>query len=548
MVGAWDRNWREHFWAELQDEHAPVWDLLVVGGGITGAGILREAAERGLQALLVEQHDFAWGTSSRSSKMVHGGLRYIAEGDIRLTRHAVTERERFLREAAGLVQRMPYVYPVRRRRFPGRRSMGTLLWIYDLIARKHDHRYLPADELLMQLPGLSENGLRGGLQYSDAVTDDARLVLRTLQEARAEGAMAANYTRAEELLMEGGAVTGVRLRDMCGERRAEVRARVVVNATGAWADRLRHGVNDETRVRPLRGSHIVFPAWRLPVFQALTVLHPEDGRPVFIYPWEGRSVVGTTDLDHREDLDVEAAMSSGELEYLLTCVNTEFPALALSAEDVIASFAGVRPVVGSGEKDPSKERRDHVVWQDRGLITVTGGKLTTFRLIARDVFDAARELVPDLPPGDPESPVFRSRLGDWTVPLELGADQRARLAGHYGDRAPDVVEAAGPGELDLVPGTRTLWAELRWAARAEAVEHLDDLMLRRTRLGLLQPGGGAALLPRVKHLCQNELGWSEERWQREEAAYRDLWLRHYSLPGRRPLGRTGPGLGESPDA
>ncbi|HYW93918.1 MAG TPA: glycerol-3-phosphate dehydrogenase/oxidase [Gammaproteobacteria bacterium] len=547
MVGTWDRNWREHFWAQLLDEHAQTWDLLVVGGGITGAGILREAAERGLQALLVEQHDFAWGTSSRSSKMVHGGLRYIAEGDIRLTRHAVTERERFLREAAGLVERMTYVYPIRRRHFPGRRSMGALLWVYDLIARKHDHRYLPAEELLMQIPGLSEAGLRGGLQYTDAVTDDARLVLRTLQEARAEGATAANYTRAVELLMEGGAVTGVRLRDMCGERQAEVRARVVVNATGAWADRLRHAVNDETRVRPLRGSHIVFPAWRLPVFQALTVLHPEDRRPVFIYPWEGRSVVGTTDLDHREDLDAEASMSSGELEYLLTCVNTEFPTLALSAEDVISSFAGVRPVVGSGEKDPSKERRDHVIWQDRGLITVTGGKLTTFRLIARDVFDAARELVPDLPPGDPEVPVFRSRLGDWVAPLELGTDQRRRLAGYYGDRAPDVVEAAGPLELDLVPGTRTLWAELRWAARAEAVEHLDDLMLRRTRLGLLLPHGGVALLPRVKHMCQNELGWSEERWQREERAYRHLWLQHYSLPGRRPLGSTAPGPGETAD-
>lgn len=548
MVGGWDHNWREHLWAELLDEHAPVWDLLIVGGGITGAGILREAAERGLRALLIEQRDFAWGTSSRSSKMVHGGLRYIPAGDFRLTRHAVAERERFLREAPGLVDRLPYVYPVRKRRFPGRTSMGAVLWLYDLVARRPDHRFIPADALRMQVPGLSQAGLRGGMQYSDAITDDARLVLRTLHEARAEGGTAANYIRAESVLLDGGVVRGLHLRDLCHEREADVRARLVVNATGAWADRLRHAVNDESRVRPLRGSHIVFPAWRVPVFQALTVLHPDDRRPVFIYPWEGRSVVGTTDLDHDEDLDVEAAMTTRELEYLLTCVNAELPSLDLAADDVIASFAGVRPVVGSGQKDPSRERRDHVVWQDRGLITVTGGKLTTFRLIAQDVFNVARELFPDLPKGDPEVPVFRSRRSDWNPPPGLRADQQRRLTGYYGDHAPELIRAAQPGELELVPGTRTLWVELRWAAACEAVEHLDDLMLRRTRLGLLLPQGGAAILPRVKRTCQNELGWSEQRWQREASTYRDLWARFYSLPGGRPLDAASATVGPRQDA
>ena len=520
----WSINWREETWSQL----AQPWDIIVIGGGITGAGILREATRLGLRVLLLEQRDFAWGTSSRSSKLVHGGLRYLKEGKIGLTRASVHERERLLDEGPGLIDPLGFLLATYRGDHPGRWMYQAGLAVYDLLALQWSHQRYGAADFQKLAPNILQEGLKGGFRYGDAQTDDARLVLRVMREAVAAGGTALNYVTAETLLRSNGQVCGVQVRDGVSGATAALSARVVINATGAWADRLRGQVGAAPRIRPLRGSHLIFSAQRLPLSQAISFLHPFDRRPVFIFPWEGVTLVGTTDVDHDLALDVEPAITPAEVTYLMAAADAQFPSLRLTVADVIASYAGVRPVIGSGQVDPSKESRDHVVWEEAGLLTVTGGKLTTFRLIALDVLREVRHRLPTLPTINSEQSVLNQF--DTQLSASLTEAQRRRLLGRYGAEAVAVVAAAQPGELEPLPGTLTLWAELRWAARAEGVVHLDDLLLRRVRLGLLLPAGGAAYLPRVRALCQAELGWDDARWQAEEEAYRALWQRCYSLP------------------
>ena len=523
----WQHNWREELWQQIPRQ---TWDIIIAGGGITGAGILREATRLGLQVLLVEGRDFAWGTSSRSSKLVHGGLRYLKEGKLGLTMESVLERQQLLNDAPGLIDPLGFLFATYRGDKTGRFIMRAGLTIYDLIALQWSHRYYRPADFRMLAPHIDMQGLKGGFHYGDALTDDARLVLRLISEAIAAGGTAVNYVSVSGLLQEAGRVSGVYLRD--GQTGAETmaRARLVINATGAWADRLRGQVGGEARLRPLRGSHLIFPSWRLPVAQAVSFFHPLDGRPVFIFPWEGVTLVGTTDTDHGRHLDEEPVISGQEVAYLMTAVADAFPSLNITLDDIIATFAGVRPVIDTGQLDPSKESRDHVIWQENGLLTVTGGKLTTFRLIARDVLSTVHHLLPDLPELDRAAPLLNPVETELPLQANLTEMARRRLLGHYGAQAADLVAAAKIGELDFIPGTPILWAELRWAARAEAVVHLDDLLLRRVRLGLLLPEGGRQHLPRIRAICQAELGWDDGRWQAEEQAYCSLWQRCYSLP------------------
>ena len=506
------------------------WDLLVIGGGITGAGILLEASRRGLRALLVEQRDFAWGTSSRSSKLVHGGLRYLKEGQFALTRESVHERDALLRDAPGLVETQSFAFGDYAGRKPGRRTFLLGLAIYDRMAGQHARHYFEKQDFLAMAPHIRTEGLQGGICYQDAKTDDARLVLRVLQEAQAHGGVALNYCAVQSLLRDEGRVRGAKVRCEVRGETYEVRAKLVVNATGAWADRLHD--KPAARLRPLRGSHLVLPAWRLPLAQAISLMHPRDGRPVFAFPWEGVTIVGTTDVDHRTDLQQEAAITQEETDYLMEALHEQFPTLALSESDVLATYAGVRPVVDSGKSDPSKEARDHVLWQQEGLLTVTGGKLTTFRAIALDVLRHAAPQLPHWRPDFAPRAVFAPAPGASRL-KRLPAGQAQRLQGRYGAQAPALISVAQDGELEAIPGTETMWAQLRWAARNESVQHLEDLMLRRSRLGIQLARGGAAVLERVRAICQPELGWDDQRWAAEEAAYLALCRSNYSLPKAR---------------
>ncbi|OGB27494.1 MAG: FAD-dependent oxidoreductase [Burkholderiales bacterium RIFCSPLOWO2_02_FULL_57_36] len=522
----WQTNWREQASATLGERE---WDIVIIGGGITGAGILLEAARNGLRALLVEQRDFAWGTSSRSSKLVHGGLRYIKEGKLLLTRDSVHERKKLLREAAGLVEPQSFAFADYRGHKPGRWLFSLGLALYDMMAGQRTRHYFPADEFIMLAPHIATAELNGGLCYTDAKTDDARLVLRVLQEAQAAGGVAINYMAAHQLLRRDGRVHGVELRDAATGKIQTVEARIVISATGAWADGLRKPAQDGAKLRPLRGSHLILPAWRLPVAQAVSLMHPQDGRPVFAFPWEGATLVGTTDVDHREDMRTEAAITSAEVAYLMAAIAFQFPQLGITRDDIIATFAGVRPVIDTGKADPSKEGRDHAVWMEDGLLTVTGGKLTTFRLIALDALKHAAPQLSDWHPDLRPRPVFGA-VPPLPYQKQLQGQQRQRLTGRYGNYAHMLLASAQEGELETIAGTDTIYAELRWAARSEAVLHLEDLLLRRTRLGLLLRDGGTDLLPKIRAICQPELGWDDARWANEQVAYLALCKKHYSVP------------------
>ncbi|MFC0169875.1 glycerol-3-phosphate dehydrogenase/oxidase [Pseudoduganella danionis] len=569
MSAVWSRGGRTALPALL----AQPWDVIVIGGGITGAGILLEAARRGLKALLLEQRDFAWGTSSRSSKLVHGGLRYLKEGQLGLTRESVHEREHLLQQAAGLVEPQSFAFGHYAGRKPGKLMFLLGLAMYDRLAGQRSRHYYEREEFAALAPNVSTQGLLGGMVYTDAKTDDARLVLRVLQEAQAHGGVALNYMAVQGLLRDGeqeggqgegqgsgqisGKVCGVLVRDMQSDMPQAapyaVRARVVISATGAWADGLRlqagkmaaHSATAgqqagvaamaapaalKPRLRPLRGSHLVLPAWRLPLAQAISLMHPYDGRPVFAFPWEGVTLVGTTDVDHKDDMAHDASITRDEVAYLMAVLHDQFPQLALSERDVIATYAGVRPVIDTGKADPSKEGRDHALWLEHGLLTVTGGKLTTFRVIALDALRRVASLLPDWQADLAPRPVFDAAPAPLPHAPQLPAGMAHKLQGRYGALTAQVLAAAQHGELELIGGTETCWVQLRWAARCEAVQRLEDLLLRRSRIGLQLRQGGLAIMARIRAICQPELGWSDQRWDAEQAAYVALWNKHYSLP------------------
>jgi glycerol-3-phosphate dehydrogenase len=539
----WESGWRDHVWSQLQDD----WDLIVIGGGITGAGILREATRAGLRTLLLEANDFASGTSSRSSKLVHGGFRYLENAQVRLTFESVRERERLLKEGRGLVTPLGFLIASYRGDAIPAWVFGAGLIIYDLLAVKWGHRHYDARDLRELCPPLRQQDLLGGYRYFDAQADDARLVLRVIAEAVRAGGVALNYARVQALLRRRtGSVCGVALQDMTPEgnhRSLELQATLVVNATGAWVDELRAQIGGRPRLRRLRGSHLVFPSRLIPLTRAISLLHPRDGRPVFAYPWEGMVIVGTTDVDHGEPLEKDPLISSGEVDYLMELVQYAFPDLGLTLDDVQATYSGIRPVINTGKLDPTKESREHVLWSERGLLSVAGGKLTTFRVMAFDVLKAARGQIAHLldrsalryagqrvlDPPPPEEAL--------DVPMDQSA--RLRLIGRLGSDVPKLLQMVHPSELQRIPGTPALWAELRWAAHAEAAVHLEDLLLRRVRLGLLLPQGGLldvptaegepALVKRIRSIVQLEMGWDDARWQAELSKYARLWHNSYRL-------------------
>jgi glycerol-3-phosphate dehydrogenase len=495
------------------------YDLVIIGGGITGAGILREARDSGASILLVEAGDFASGTSSWSSKLVHGGLRYLKTGQWRLTLESVRERQRLLREAPGLIDPQPFLMPIYAGAKPGRWLMQLGLLIYDLMGGVRRSGWLDRTAALEHVPALASPGLLGAVTYEDARTDDARLVLRLILDGRAAGAEVLNYTRAQ-LRMDGDRVCGVTLTDVETGDQRDLDSGIVINATGAWAGTLPGAPAGAPTLRPLRGSHLVFPAARWPLSEAVGWLHPRDQRPVFAYPWEGAVLYGTTDLDHHGTLE-SPMIDAAEVDYLIEALDHQFPALRLRATDALSSYAGVRPVVDGGKVDPSAESRESALWEQPGLIGITGGKLTTFRVTARQVLRVAARQLPQLVPG-PDRPVF--------LPPPDAADAPLRLQGRLGTQAALLLAETPPQEQQTIGDTPYTWAELRWSARHEAVVCLNDLMMRRTRLGLVCADGAGEHLPRILQICSEELGWDTARCRAEDDAYRQYWRRRHAPP------------------
>lgn len=506
----WTEGWRARFRAAAETR----FDVLIIGGGISGAGVALEAARAGLRVALVEQNDFASGTSSWSSKLVHGGLRYLASGDWRLTRESVRERQRLMRDLPGLVEPLDFMLPVYAHDKPGRWALGAALGLYDLMAHKRYSHYMKPATFGASMPYLNTDGLKGGFIYRDAVTDDVGLALRVLIEAADHGALAANYVRADELIFDGGTVAGARVTDAGTGESFAMRAATVVNATGPWSDRLRARVDGRPQLRPLRGSHFVFPFHALPVARAITLFHPDDRRPLFAIPWQGATVFGTTDLDHEQPMDEPPRMSAAESDYLIAAARHYFPARGLNAADAYSAFAGVRPIVrGEPGASASEESRESAIDVEKGLITVTGGKLTTFRVTAHEVLERVGEALGRRFALDTDAPIIH------TLAPARG-DDGGRAVRHGPAYA---AMAAAEDDGQRLGATDYCRRELRFALMHEAVAHLDDLLLRRTRAGLLLERGGIDELPQLQALVCDTLGWDSERWEREVDRYLAHW-------------------------
>ena len=557
------------------------WDLIIVGGGITGAGIFKLASQLGLKTLLVEQKDFAWGSSSRSSKMVHGGLRYIAQGQVKLTIESVQEREKLLKQAPHLVTQQSFVMGHYQKQFPWPWIFNSLLWVYHLFTKNNDGNcsknqhytqtpvkvpqqnkqgYVPLsiNDLRYMVPAANTKNSLGATQFNDALTDDARLVLRLIQEGQQYGGTAINYCKVEHYLfdaIEKDKVVGVCAHPETSQQSNQPKedkttlnlsTKVVINATGAWAGKLKMNkvntaqftdkASSAIKIRPLRGSHIIVPSWRLPVASVVVILHPQDKRPVQVFPWQNVTVIGTTDVEHKQGLNDEANISQDELTYLLAAVDFQFPHCHLKHDDIISTYAGIRPVVASNSLiSPSKEKRDHSIWQQKGVVTIAGGKLTTFNVIAKQVLmllSAELNLThEDFSLAVFDLPQFDDNLiNKVTKNIKLSDHHYQHLLACYGALTLEFLEKSAKKQLTQISYSRHLWAELVWAVEHEQVQHLDDLLLRRTRLGNVLPQGAIAILDTVKTLCITLLQWSESQWDFEVQRYKQLWKDNYSLP------------------
>jgi glycerol-3-phosphate dehydrogenase len=529
-------------------------DVVVIGGGITGAGVALDAASRGYSVALAERHDYASGTSSRSSKLIHGGLRYLQSFDLGLVREALLERALLVKLAPHLVKPLPLLVTTFDGKHPDR-AVGVGLNMYGVMAserlrRRPDrrfrygygagedwspdrHRIVDADEVLEHLPALASRQPTSAYLFYDCQTDDVRLTLTVLGEAERFGAVCANRCEVEELLIEDGRAAGVRCLDGVSGRSLEVRASNVVNATGVWADRIRpEEIHDEAevpRIRPSRGTHIVLSSEDLPL-RSGAIVPAGGGRTIFALPWLGRTLIGTTDKDYSGALD-HVRPDPGDVTYLLEACNAFF-ATELAPADVLGAYAGVRPLVSTGDTKRSVDisRKAELFETSSGLITITGGKLTTWRRMAKQVVDRLVERdgleapcrTEDIPLGLP--------VDARSLPYAPGVEEDSRrlLADRYGYAAGDVlVVASEERELArrVVPGLPDLLAEARFAARREQALSVGDVLLRRTRVGVLDaravcaPDGDAARA--VASTLAREHGWDDARVEREVAAWAD---------------------------
>jgi glycerol-3-phosphate dehydrogenase len=529
-----------------------VFDIVVVGGGITGAGVAFDAATRGYSVALVEKADFASGTSSRSSKLVHGGLRYLQNFDLGLVREALLERQLMVALAPHLVKPLPLVVPA----FDGARldrMVGVGLNLYDVMSvdrirrrRGRDgdgestswspdrHRIIPGEEVIELLPALAGREPTSGYLFYDCQTDDARLVMTVLAEAERFGAVCANGCEVTELVEEEGRACGVRVHDTLGGEDFTVRAATVVNATGVWADRLRpeelHDEAEVPRIRPSRGTHITLSHADLPLI-AGAIVPAGGGRSIFALPWLGSTLIGTTDNDFdTEDLD-HISPAEDDVEYLLDATNAFFGS-ALSAADLTGAYAGVRPLISTGDPKKSVDisRKAELYETSSGMVTITGGKLTTWRRMAKMTVDRIVEReARDAPCRTHEIPLGQAIEADELPRVEgVREDAYAMLASRYGHSAHAVLAvAAERGELAqpiVDDGPPDLLAEAVYAARNEQARSVGDVLLRRTRLGLLAAGKVTRepdAAARVARAMASDLGWDEQRVATEAAAWLD---------------------------
>ncbi|MGH2955107.1 MAG: FAD-dependent oxidoreductase [Solirubrobacterales bacterium] len=553
----------------LRAMDAERFDLVVVGGGITGAGVALDAASRGYSVALVERDDYAVGTSSRSSKMVHGGLRYLQSFDLGLVREALLERQLLVQLAPHLVYPTPFLVPTlgddRRNRL-----LGIGLNMYDVMATTRvgqsrreraerlaaddywapdRHRTIPGQEVAELIPALAGRDPREAYLFYDCQTDDVRLVLTILGEAERFGAVCVNRVEVTGLVDRSGRAGGVRCRDGESGEEIEIEADNVVNATGVWADRIRpeeiHSEEEIPRIAPSRGTHVTLPLEELPLGEAACIVPAGEDRTIFALPWYGRGLIGTTDNDYDGDI-AHVQPGDDDIDYLLEALNAFF-ATELDRGDITGAYAGVRPLISTGDPRKSVDisRKAELYETSSGLLTITGGKLTTWRRMAKQVVDRMVEregrVAPcrtdDIPLG------MAAGEGELDPPDELSEDDlpagyRELLGFRYGHAAREVLRlCAERPELarPIVDGQPDLLAEVVIAARREQARSVADVLLRRTRLGLLAAPAlrSAESVAPVAELLGEEHGWKEGRVAAEAAG----WVEAAAAEGIDPAGR-----------
>ncbi len=549
------------------------WDVVVIGGGVTGAGVALDAASRGYSVAIVEQADWASGTSSRSSKMVHGGLRYLQNFDLGLVREALLERQLMVELAPHLVYPTPFLVPSIGEGKKNR-LIGIGLNMYDVMAttrvgtrreRKREtalrgegseaapdperwapdrHRTIPGSEAAERIPALAGVDPREAYLFYDCQTDDARLVLTILGEAARFGAVPLNGVEVTELAEKDGIATGVACRDTATGEAFEVSAQNVINATGVWADRIRpdeiHDEAEVPKIAPSRGTHVTVSQEKLPIGTAACIVPAGQDRTIFALPWYGRTLIGTTDRDYEGELD-HIEPSGDDIDYLLSAAN-DFFSLNLDRSDVTGSYAGVRPLISSGDPRKSVDisRKAELYETSSGMLTITGGKLTTWRRMAKHVVDRMVERegrtapcrTANLPLGMPAADEDLAALDELDV---VDGDATAGLLRfRYGQFSSKLLRMAAADGLEkpIVEGMPDVMAEVLVAARYEQARSVGDVLLRRTRLGILaapQLRTADAVRP-IAEVLGAELGWSEK----EVASSAEAWLVEAAAEGVDP--------------
>jgi glycerol-3-phosphate dehydrogenase len=539
-------------------------DVLIIGGGITGAGLALDASLRRLRAALVEKRDFAAGTSSRSTKLIHGGLRYLEHFDLALVREGLGERAILTKIAPHLTQPFPFVIPVyknSRRNYDHPLKMRAGLWLYDLLAGKYNfarHRRLDRDEALRLAPQLDPQGLKCAFLYYDARTNDSRLVIEVVKAAHERGARLVNYTRAIGFIRDGnGKIVGARLRDELTGAEVECRARIVINATGVWMEETmklngQPAKSPDKSVRPSKGVHLTVSADRLQVSSAWLIPALNGHRFYFVVPWQGRVNIGTTDTDYDGDKDHPRA-ERDEINEILGAINSYFPEARLEPADVISSWAGLRPLITDprAKKTSDVSRKEETIETGDGLISIGGGKLTTYRLMAEHGIDLAAKRLNERfnvttsngastknvaisggELGRSELAVIAERLSQTE---NLPPETAQHLVYSYGANYQRLVELMREDEQlreRLVEGLPQLLVEVVYAARHEMALTLADVMTRRLRLAMLAGEDSLRRAAVAADLMARELGWNPEEVARQVARFVAEFEREFAAPNK----------------
>lgn len=550
-------SWRSRC-ASLVRFKREVFDVLIIGGGITGAGLALDAAVRGLKTALVEKRDFAAGTSSRSTKLIHGGLRYLEQFDFGLVREALLERSVLTRIAPHLAEAFPFVIPIysdRRRNYDHPLKMRAGLFLYDLLAGRHNfakHRRLSREEALKLAPQLDPTGLQGAFLYYDGRTNDARLVIEVIKSANEHSAVIANYTKVESFLRDGdGKITGACVLDELSGEQIELRAGVTINATGVWLEEMIRldGHNADglsKKLRPAKGIHLTVAADRLRVGAALLIPSLSGHRFYFVVPWEGRVNIGTTDTDYEGGKDSPQAQPE-EIAEILNAVNSYFPDANLDTTDVISAWAGLRPLItDANAKDTTAvSRKEELIETPDGLISIGGGKLTTYRLMAEQGINLATKRLGNSSGENKttEVPISGGQMS--RIELEVMAKQISQhyelpievtrhLVFAYGSNFDRLIRLMLNDEQlreRLTAGLPHVKAEVVYAARHEMAVTLADVLTRRMRLAMLAGQASLDCAPVAAELMANELGWNEREKVRQVEAFTSEFEHEYRAAG-----------------